>query len=172
MVNSEPAREIGEVHSSQKWKSEKRLIRLVGLDIKALEGKTILNLGAGETRLKDYLSATNINSTVISYDKDLSVAYINKPKHVAGDMQEGLPFKEEFFDEIIDIGGPLQCGTLIAQSLQHYRDREALRALKVNGEIRVFNPFNGIGGISAYLYQLEKDGKFQIDEEIMKNFPY
>jgi len=150
-----------------------RILRTVGLTLGDLPGKSILDLGSGPRFLERKVNSDGINAKVVSYDIDfetLSKANDNKVSAVQGTIHEGLPFKFDAFDLVINVGGPLRGGPANSDVIEMYIN--AIKTLKENGEIRIYNPFRGVGGIAEYLYYLDRKGKLAIRREDIETVYY
>jgi hypothetical protein len=58
---------------------------------------------------------------------------------------------------VISVGGPLNGGPEDERSIKKYL--EVLKILKKDGEVRVYNPYIGRGGMDTFLYKLAKNKK-------------
>ena len=144
---------------------EKRFLRQVGISAENLQGKTVLDVGAGEMALSNLVKTKGIDAKIISYDSkkhELLNGYEKGDAAVVGDFWEELPFADQSFDTIINVGGPLRGGPWDDISLSAYK--EGLRVLKDTGEIRTTNPFMQEGGIFTFFYIQAKEGNIYLDD--------
>lgn len=143
-----------------------RILHSVGLDMKDLSGKVVLDAGSGKRWLERAIKEDNVEATVISFDKRqiaLKSEGNNGNTAVQGNALDGLPFQDKCFDLIINVGGPIRGGPWNETALSVYLD--ALRTLKEGGELRSIVPFLSEGGIGTYFYNIAQEGEIDISRE-------
>lgn len=121
---------------------------ILGFDARELQGKSILDLGTGETeKLSKELKQKNIETNVISLNPDYSHdEWLRKNikkkdwqgKSVAGIAQQ-LPFKDESFDVILGLESTTRYVSP-KDSIEEAKTwgREVVRTLKKGGEARLW----------------------------------
>lgn len=128
--------------------------RGLGFNRDSLEGKTVLDLGTGQTdRLARELKEADIKATVISVSPDFKrkvnreiLSYYHpdwKRRGVAAIAQQ-LPFKDDSFDVILGLYGVINYASIHPWDVRVWVP-EVARVLKLGGEAR-FGPTYGLGG--------------------------
>lgn len=149
------------------------ILQHLALTPEDLAGKTVLDVGSGQKTLDKYLKDQGVEATVISYDVNESQLTPGDPEQLAivGNYQEGLPFKDDSFDLIVNDAGPLQGNPISEKFFPEIQSVDkiygtACRTLKPGGEIRVFNPFNDFKyGPGILLYFMAKQGKINVPKD-------
>lgn len=149
-----------------------RILDVVGLTLNDLAGKTVIDVGSGARFLERKVAESGMPATVISFDNDLSSLRAGSDRNrtaVQGNAWRGLPFKDQSADLLISVGGPIKGGPYDDFPLRLYED--ALRVLKPNGEIRVYNPYSVEGGLGEYLHGAVQAGVAVVSDEFLKEHP-
>lgn len=150
------------------------ILKLIQLKPEELAGKQILDLGSGPERvLATTLAAQGSTARITSLD--LTIPEQDRGANaVSADFFDGLPFDEQTFDLIINVGGPMMGGPW--NTVVHEWYAETIHTLKPHGELRSYNALFGIGGLPFLTYNLVKRGeldstlepadKFFTDEDV------
>ena len=136
----------------------------LGLEWKNLEGKKILEIGAGLATFAKEAQRRGIE--VVSLEKEPELWTSEGPppqdvQYVKGDAEK-LPFADESFDMIISIAAP----PIISKTKEEIRAviGEARRVLKSGGEFR-FGPAGLIGGIFDATELFTPEEKVKLSQE-------
>ena len=136
-----------------------RLLEILGLSWKYLEGKDVLDIGASRSTLAHEASMRGIRMTPI--DKRKSQFARSYESLVIGDA-DNLPFKDGAFDIAICTYGPLTFADEHIDILKR-RLEEAYRVVRVGGEVRTA-PWKEST-------QIETINISRIFSELQKSFP-
>lgn len=159
-----------ELTSSQEKqeKSYERVLTAIGISEEDLDGKVILDLGAGGRWLEKGVRMHRVNAHVTSFDRRFNeVSDDMYGKTLTGDFDDGLMLEDEQFDLVIDVGGPLRGGPYTERGVREYL--EALRVLKSGGQLRITAAMIG-EGVADILYQAYRDGNFPIDNQTITQY--
>lgn len=113
--------------------------KITGVSRNELVGKRILDLGASRENLfAKELKEAGIECEVLALSPDFSdpkYAPLNEGLYVAG-VAQALPFKDESFDYVFDVGGP----SVHASKPNEIKEwiPEVVRVLKKNGQYSAF----------------------------------
>jgi len=161
-INHEPREKVQEQFN--------RVLTAVGLQTQDLKGKTVLDAGSGRRFLERGARLLGIDTSIVSLDKNIVRLTKNEDPVGTGvvtDIYQGLPFQDEVFDTIINVGGPIHGGPYSEMSYNFYS--ESLRLLKPNGELRTTAPLF-IDGINTVLYFENRDGNLEIPKEDIEKY--
>ena len=130
----------------------------LGLTLDDLEGKKVLDVGAGpalvgEAARERGVDITSLDADPAQWTQGPTSVDIPEVPYVQG-QAERMPFPDETFDLIIDRAGPLNADAINTEGYVQRVFTEAMRVLKTGGELR-FGPTPGRSEEVAMLRQID-----------------
>lgn len=166
----------GEVKDNSLEKEAVQQLEDLGLEWKNLEGKKVLEIGAGRAKIGQVAKKKGLE--YVSFDVRMPPEGVPEDINYVQARAAALPFKEESFDLVLSHSAP----PIFPVKAKHLPEeerwpvqeagiiktiQEALRVLKKGGEFR-FSP-----GPLTYLYRLSPDKElFSFNEQIYLDFKY